>query len=410
MTGRGRIAMVVPVFPQVSETFIVAKFLGLLDRGWDVHVCCARSDEANWQRYPALLEREGVRERIHLGHPVRPAGAAVATVPRALRSLARAGVRPTVRVARGGASWRAGAVLAWTDLPVLALRPDVVHFEFLALAVGREQLAAACGARMVGSSRGSDVSTWALDRPRVYDGVWGALDSLHVLGGALWERARRRGCPPDLDHVAIPPAVDVERFRIDRAAAEPVGPDRPLRLLSVGRLEWKKGHEVALVAVRQLLDAGVPVDYRIIGGGAYEEALRWTRAELGLEGAVTLEGAVDHATVRERLAWADVLVHPSATEGFGNAVLEAQAAGIPVVCSDADGLPDNVEPGVTGIVVARRDPEALADALAALAADPARRDAMGAAGRARVAEHFTAAAQLDAFDAWYERVLARPRR
>jgi colanic acid/amylovoran biosynthesis glycosyltransferase len=94
------------------------------------------------------------------------------------------------------------------------------------------------------------------------------------------------------------------------------------------------------------------------------------------------------------------------SEGFCNAVLEAQAMGLPVVCTDADGLPENVEDGVTGLVAPRRNPKALSDALAALAADPDRRARMGSAGRARVASRFRLEEQIDAFSRLYESVLS----
>ena len=67
---------------------------------------------------------------------------------------------------------------------------------------------------------------------------------------------------------------------------------------------------------------------------------------------------------------ADVLLHPAVSEGFGNAVMEAQAVEVPVVCTDADGLRENVVDGVTGLVVPRRDASALAAALERLAARP----------------------------------------
>jgi hypothetical protein len=104
-----------------------------------------------------------------------------------------------------------------------------------------------------------------------------------------------------------------------------------------------------------------------------------------------------------------VLVHPSLTEAFGVAAIEAQAMGLPVVCSDAGGLPENVEDGVTGFVVARRDTSALADRLQALASDPALRRGMGRAARLRAESEFSLERQLDGFEAIYEQLLAMPR-
>jgi colanic acid/amylovoran biosynthesis glycosyltransferase len=405
--GRGRIAMVVPVFPQRSETFITAKFLGLLERGWDVHVVCDVVDDAGWARVPELASRPELRSRVHrrppLGRDVRAAGA----VARALPAGARAR-RLVARAARAAGGGPGGLLRAARELPLLELAPDVVHFEFLTLTVGRTWLGAALPCRVVASIRGYDISFVGLDTPGYYDPVWVELDSLHVLGDDLWRRALSRGCPPSLDHVRVPPALDPDAWADVRpAGVVPRAPGEPLRLLSVGRLEWKKGHEHALVAVRRLLDDGVAVRYRIVGGGAHLEATAFARHQLGLDDVVDLVGAVDHAAVRDHVAWADVFVHPSVSEGFGNAVVEAQAAGLPVVCSDADGLAENVADGETGVVVPRRDPVALARAIASLAGDPGRRAAMGDAGRARVSERFRRADQLDAFDAWYQRLLDR---
>jgi hypothetical protein len=87
-------------------------------------------------------------------------------------------------------------------------------------------------------------------------------------------------------------------------------------------------------------------------------------------------------------------------------VIEAQASGLPVVCTDADGLAENVAHRVSGIVVPRRDPGALADALEELAAQPALRESMGAAARERAEHNFDLSGQLDALEAMYRDVLA----
>jgi glycosyl transferase family 1 len=104
-----------------------------------------------------------------------------------------------------------------------------------------------------------------------------------------------------------------------------------------------------------------------------------------------------------------VFVHPSLTEAFGVAAIEAQAMGLPVVCSDAGGLPENVEHGVRGFVVPRRDGAAIAERLAELVADPVLRLGMGRAARQRVERTLSIERQLDGFEALYEELLNRPR-
>ena len=102
-----------------------------------------------------------------------------------------------------------------------------------------------------------------------------------------------------------------------------------------------------------------------------------------------------------------MFLHAAVSEGFCNAVLEAQAMKLPVVCSDADGLPENVADGETGFVVPRRDPQALAQKLALLANNPALRQRMGEAGRRRVLKHFQIGEQIGRFSRFYEETLAK---
>lgn len=401
-----RLVLVVPRFPRLSETFIVSKFVGLADAGWDVHVVCAETEA--WTAFPALMARPHLRRRVHRQWPHAATWqAALLWLPALLLTLLRA-PRATLRywrqALRGGL--RRAARDFYLDAAIIALSPDILHFEFGALAAGRTALKPRLGCRLTVSFRGYDLNYVGLDDPGHYAVVWRDADAIHMLGGDLWRRARRRGCPADKPHALIPPAVDAEVFRPAARDAAIIDPARPLRILSVGRLEWKKGYEHGLDAVRLLKARGVPVHYRILGGGQYLEALAFARHQLGLAAEVEFLGARPPAEVPAQMQWADVLLHPAVSEGFGNAVLEAQAMALPVVCSDADGLAENVADGVSGFVVPRREPAALATALARLAADPALRAQMGAAGRERVRREFRPTEQIAAFDRFYRDVLA----
>ena len=126
-----------------------------------------------------------------------------------------------------------------------------------------------------------------------------------------------------------------------------------------------------------------------------------------MEEVIQFLGAQPREVVREQLDWADVFLHAAVSEGFCNAVLEAQSMQLPVVCTDADGLPENVVDGVSGFVVPRREPQALAEKVTILAADPKLRARMGQAGRERVVNHFQLDVQIEKFDAFYKTVLDR---
>ncbi|HEY3462261.1 MAG TPA: glycosyltransferase, partial [Gaiellaceae bacterium] len=366
-TKGARIVMVTDHFPKVSETFFVDKFLGLRRRGWDVHVVSQRSNKEHWEFFPTLREEIGDSgERLH--------------------------------VARDD-----------LEEKLAELEPDIVHFGYGVLAAGRMHLRDALGCRAIVSFRGFDLNSFRLDDPSVYDDVWRSADMLHLVSEDLWRQAQRRGCPPDRPHLIIHDAVDVGQLHAPARRLEEIGtPDRPLRLLSVGRLHWKKGHEYALAAVKQLADDGLAVDYRIVGEGGQRESTEFTIRDLGVTESVRLLGARPTAAVRELYAWADVLVHPSVTEAFGVAVAEAQAMGLPVVCSDAGGLVENIVDGVTGYAVPRRDPARLAAAIAQLVQDPKLRIRMGRAARKHARTNLDLRGQLDSLEDLYRQILARP--
>ncbi len=400
----GRLVLVVSAFPKLSEIFIARKFAGLRDSGWDVHVVCSASEREEWSRLPAELRRPELKRRVHRVWPHRPRWLAAALMIPAVAGCFLRNPAGTWRyVARGRR--RLGASLLkslYLDAPIVALSPDIVHFEFGSLAAGRTHLGELLGCRVVVSFRGYDLNFTGSEDPAHYGPVWEAADAIHLLGEDLWRRAQERGCPPSRLHALIPPAVDVAGFPVRDPRGGVLGTaERPLRILSIGRLTWKKGYEYGLAAVAEAAARGLKCEYRIVGDGEDRGLIAFVRHQLGLDGVVELLGALPNEDVRRELGWADLVLHSAVSEGFCNAVVEAQAAGLPVVCSDAGGLPENVADGQTGFVVARREPREAADRLETLARDSETRERFGRAGRRRAAALFDLAAQIAAFERLY---------
>lgn len=404
-----RLILVVPAFPRYSETFIVTKFLGLLERGWDVHIVCSEFIERDWLKFKELLGVPNIRDRIHVSWAQKPKCAALLLFIPALVWAILTKPKQTFKYFYKGFPRFKWSIFKhfYLDLELICLAPGLIHFEFGALAVGKTYLKDLLSTKLSVSFRGYDLNFAGLERPGYYDEVWRTADAAHFLGRDLWLRAHKRGCPEDFPHVFIPPALDLAKFADFRPRPiESVGtPSRPLRVLSVGRLEWKKGYEFALQAVKRLLDQGVSVEYRVVGDGEYKNALYFARRQLGLENQVSFLGAIPHERVLSQLAWADVFLHAAVSEGFCNAVLEAQAAGLPVVCSDADGLAENVADGLAGFVVPRRSPAALAEKIISLAKDPLLRQSLGSAGQMRVKDQFRIEQQLLSIESFYQKIL-----
>lgn len=404
-----RIVLIVPSFPKLSETFIVSKFLGLLKRGWDVRVVCGVSQAAEWKQFPELEQCPETHARVKVGWLHRPRWLAGLLLPVAVLSCLGRNPCGTSRYLLSGVR-RFGLTEVlrrfYLDAEIVALAPDLIHFEFGALAVGRMHLKELLRCKVIASFRGYDLNLSGLEKRGCFCEVWEQADALHFLGEALWQQAQRRGCPRAKMRALIPPAIDPTNFAPELHGQTEASSDRPLRIVSVGRLTWEKGYEYAMEAIRLLTGKGVRVELRIIGSGGMLESLAFARHQLGVESSIQFLGARTRAQVRQEMLAADVFLCASVSEGFGNAVIEAQGLALPVVCSDAGGLPENVSDGETGFVVPRRDAQSMAEKLAELARDPALRRRMGAAGRLRVVERFQLDDQMRAFDGLYGRVAA----
>ena len=291
----------------------------------------------------------------------------------------------------------------YLDSELIVLRPDVVHFEFGAIAVGRTYIKELLGCKIVVSFRGYDLNYAGVENPEYYSEVWEKADYLHLLGADLWKRALDRGCPDWKPHSLIPPAIDTQFFNApDREHTEVAGTiGRPLRILSVGRLDWRKGYDYSLEAVKILMQQNIHCRLQIVGGGHYMAGVAFTRHQLGLEDVVEFLGPLSPEEVKARMLGADLLLHAAVSEGFCNAVIEAQSMCLPILCTDAGGLPENVSDGETGFIVRRRDPRALAEKLRIFAENPSLRQQMGQAGRRRTQELFSLNQQISAFESLY---------
>jgi phosphatidylinositol alpha-mannosyltransferase len=183
------------------------------------------------------------------------------------------------------------------------------------------------------------------------------------------------------DYKVIPNGVDVDRFR--RAVPIARWEDGTRNILFVGRLEPRKGLLELLKAYRILRSTGCRCRLLVVGGGPQErEARRYvlTRRLPGVE----FLGRVPDDEIAALYRTADVFVSPATgRESFGIVLLEAMAAGTPVVCSDIHGYKGVVRRGREGLLVPPRNPKALAAAVLQLFSDPVLAARMAAAGRER---------------------------
>lgn len=185
-------------------------------------------------------------------------------------------------------------------------------------------------------------------------------------------------------------AIDSTLGRALRLAAEtrPDEPERPT-VLYVGRLRTRKAVAVLMLAMRLLRDSIPDVRLLIVGDGEQVVPLGRLREQFQLKGTVQFAGKIDRDRLAAYYQAADVYCLPSIYEGFPLAILEAMAAGLPVVATRVSGNPEAVVHGETGLLVEKESAEELAEALRSLLQDIPGARAMGERGRRRLLEHFT---------------------
>lgn len=166
-----------------------------------------------------------------------------------------------------------------------------------------------------------------------------------------------------------------------------------LLLVSVGELTSRKNTRLTVSILPRLIERFGNVSLLVVGEGVERENLIAQAHDLDVDQALLLLGFRDD--VPSLLKACDVLVHPAHIEGFGFAVAEGMAAGLPCVATDASSLPEIVVPGVTGALFPDDDADALFEALVPYLADPVLRLTHGEAGRARVHERFELEARMD---------------
>ena len=194
------------------------------------------------------------------------------------------------------------------------------------------------------------------------------------------------------------PGVDAAAFHVDDQARFSIRQRHNLGnsviLLTVGRLQRRKGQDMIIRAL-PLIKHHIPnVFYLIVGSGEEEKYLRDLAATLGVAENVVFVGSIGDDERAAYYAACDVFVMPNREidadiEGFGIVFLEAGAAGKPVIGGLSGGTADAIQDGITGLRVGGESASAIATAVIDLSIDTSRAQSMGRAGRQRVKDAFT---------------------
>jgi len=213
---------------------------------------------------------------------------------------------------------------------------------------------------------------------------------------------------PGAKLLVIPNGVDTERFsparRLEGRQALQIS-DETTVVGTVGRLNGIKDYPTLLTAFADVARRAEHVRLVFVGDGPQRAALEAAAAALGMKERVSFLG--ERTDVPALIAGLDVFVLPSIAEGMSNTLLEAMAAGRPVVATGVGGNPELVEDGVTGTLVPARHPAALTKAIDGYLGDAGLRTAHGEAARARAVMEFGLASMASRYRDLYRALAAR---
>jgi colanic acid/amylovoran biosynthesis glycosyltransferase len=384
-----RVAFFVGAFPQLSQTFVLDQVTGLLDRGHDVQVF-ATQPKPGAPRVPAF-------ERYPLAARSRYWLTPFDVSRRTARLLRRA---PGSTLAAMASSFGIGApralgVTFWPHASQVLDSPPfdvgLAHFGTHGVLAQALRDLGAMSVPLVTVFHGYDLTRIVARRGvRFYRRLFEAGELMLPVSEHFARELVKLGCPPErvqVHHMGVPTAAFTFRARA-------LEPGRSVRLVTVCRMVEKKGLEFGLRALARVRAALGDFEWHVAGDGPLRSRFVALRDQLGLGERVVVHGDLTRDGVRSLLDTAHVFLHPSVTardgdtEGVPVSMMEAMAAGLPVVATLHSGIPELVSDTVDGYLVPERDVAALADRLVTIAHEPERWGDMGRHGHDTVRRSF----------------------
>lgn len=290
----------------------------------------------------------------------------------------------------------------YINAPILKADLDWLHFGFGTLAIERESIAKAIGAKMAVSFRGFDINVYPKKHPDCYHLVWKHVTNVHSISNYLLQEARCLGLQETTPYSIITPAVKLNHLpkpkKIDKESL-------PLKIVTVARLHWMKGIDYLIETASFLQASQVDFEWLVIGGGSPQEKERYLYHiyEKGLTNNVKLLGKRDHQETLDIVYDADMYIQTSLNEGFCNAVLEAQALGKLCIAFNVGGLSENILENKSGWLVEGLQTNKLAEKIVEVINFPTSKKAqITNFAQHRVAEQFNITKQQQEFVEFYK--------
>ena len=386
-----RIGIVLSQTPGYSETFFNSKIKGLREHGMDVRLYC-QSKKEDFNLCPLILSPRVSRNPLmQFWYFLKEFVLLLPHLPAVIRYIKLEH--------KEGTGFLQIFKKIYLNAHLLKAKLDWLHFGFATLALGSETVAKAINAKMAVSFRGFDIAVYPVKNPGCYKRLWKYVDKVHTISNDLLMLAKKHGLHAKVPVEKITPAIDINLFQSKPTDFQEA---KNIVFLTTGRLHWKKGFVHTIEALAILKAQGLNFTYKIIGEGPEYERIAFAAYELGLRNEVLFLGKLPHHQVKHELESASIYIQYSLQEGFCNAVLEAQAMGKLCIVSNAEGLSENVLHELTGWVVQKYAPNALAQTISKVVAlSPEEKSTISQNAQKRVKEEFNIEKQQKEFLNFY---------
>jgi len=398
MTGSAKWAYICHQFPKLTETFVYREVEGLLSMGVELRIFSMKRPQysryldagersrAATRYFPADLSLSMIKAQCEwfARKPVKYIREAAGIIA---QSTQKTGIRFAIRV---GLFLRGGLLAS-----LLREDPDIklLHVP----GTGNELISAHVAHVLTGIPYG-----FTLHAPlELYRGS--PLLARNARG-ASWIASISREARDALVALAgesVRNKIGIVHCGVNPDEYRPGGEKRKGKIVSVGSLDERKGHDVLIRAVERLVRGGVDAHLEVAGTGPEEQNLLELARRLGVADRVKLLGPAHPRRVKELLSEAQAFAlacrvdENGARDGVPVALMEAMAMEVPCVSTRVSGIPELIEDGVTGRLVEQNDPGAVAEALRELLENREKAERLAKAGREKVVREFTLGGQVE---------------
>lgn len=383
-----KIAFIVGEFPKLSETFILNQITGLLDLGCDIEIF-AESNH-NEKKINSNIEKYNLMERVHYFDVPHN------KIKRLLRAIYLITInfhKSPFKILSALNIFRFGRTalslrLLYNLIPFLNKKFDIIQCHFGSIGnIGAFLRQLGIEGKLVTMFHGFDIREGIKKGGKIYRQLFNYGDCFLAISDYNYKKLVQFGANPD-KIIFHPVGIEIDKFPFKWQERNKIS--SPIVILTVARLVEEKGLKYSIMAIKEISkkNPDLALKYYVVGEGPLEESLKKLVKELELGDIVKFLDSMNQLQVAKEMSKAHIFLLPSIAEALPVVLMEAQAAGLPVIATNVGSVAEVIVDGKAGFLVPERDVDALAKKLEYLIEHPELWSDMGRYGRKIIGKRY----------------------